>query len=102
MFKTGFILLIISSMLIPVIVFAGGIELHSDPGACPGDPSGGGETSPSKALEQLIPAVKIVYISLPVPSSSGNICYLILIPVAVKQDEYSKNSNLQLSYSNHR
>ena len=102
MFKTGLILLIISSMLMPATVFAGGIELHSDPGVCPGDPAGGGETSPARTPDELVPIVTTTFMYLPVISGSGFVCNPVLIPVVVKQDEISKNAESQTSYAKHR
>ncbi len=101
MFKTVLILLIISSILIPVAVSAGGVEVHSEPGACPGDPEGG-ELSPVKTPDELTPAVKTIFIFLPVPSSSWFVCNPVLIPIVVRQDVYSKPADLQISYVNHR
>ena len=102
MFKAGLILLIISSMLIPAVVFAGGIELHSEPGVCPGDPAGGGELGPANTPDELTPSVKLTFILLPVPSSSGFVYNPTLIPVVVKQDDFLKNTELQISYFSHR
>jgi len=100
MFKTGFILLIISSMLIPAAAFAGGIELHSE-GVCPGDPNEGGELGPADTQEKLTPTVEITFLLLPI--SNNNIVYNpILIPLVVKHDERLKNVDLQISYANHR
>jgi len=101
MFKTGLILLIISSMLIPATVFAGGIELHSDPGVCPGDPAGG-EFGPAKTPDNLTSTVEITFVFLPVIPNSGIACNPILIPVVVEQNEYSKNAESQTSYAKHR
>jgi len=50
----------------------------------------------------LVPIVTTTFMYLPVISGSGFVCNPVLIPVVVKQDEISKNEDLQLSYSNHR
>lgn len=102
MFKTPLILLIISSMLIPTMVFAGGFEVHSEIGATPGDPGGGGDLGPAKTPDDLTPAVNITFVLLPVPSNSWFVYNLILIPIVVEQEEYSKNTDQQKSYLNQR
>ncbi|MCP4143713.1 MAG: hypothetical protein GY752_00355 [bacterium] len=101
MFKTVLILLIISSMLIPTMLFAGGIELHSEPGVCSGDPEGG-ELGPAKTPVKLISTVEIIFVFLPVISNSGIACNPILIPVVIEQYENSKDAESQTSYPNHR